>query len=339
MSDLLTDSAVNMLKPMYTFFTLIVCPLFIICMGMNVVFSSKNDADKLIKRGFTLLFVELVFNVVRYVVPGLIGMAFGGVNTADALWICFWMIYGMINGDVLALAGYSFILFGVFKKIGLKPLTIFIISIVMFVIDLGMYQLVGKTLAETFTVFPNEIFGHFVYVNEDSIFPLFRWFIFTASGYLFGSYINNEEVFRKVGIVSFAIVFVLGGYTIYKGENPFVAFNVVENYNELTPFILLSEIGLSYLFICWIFQVYHILKLETKVKFNNFIARFSSLTTYYYLIQWTIVGWIMFISCGIHLWGCKAIGVIPTILLIAFITVVSYPLGAGLKNVVKKHIV
>lgn len=339
MSDLLSDSAVNLLKGPYMFFTLIACPIFVICMGMNLVFSSKNTPDKLIKRGILLLIIELIFNLVRYVIPGLIGIGFGGAENADAFMICFWMVYGMINGDVLALAGYSFILFGLFKKLNLKPLHIFIISIIMFVLDLGIYKYIGINLANTLSTFPNEIYGHFIYVNEDSIFPLLRWFIFPASGYLFGSHINDKDIFKKVGIISLIIVAIGTTGIIITGQNPLLAFNVVENSNELTPIILIGEISLAYFFICLIYQIYHLFKLELKDKFNSFISKFSGLITYYYMIQWTIVGWIMFITGGIHVWGTKALGVIPTIILVLFITIISYPLGIVLRNIIKKHIV
>lgn len=339
MSDLLTDSAVNLLKGPYMFLTLIACPILVICLGMNVVFSKNSTAEKLIKRGIILLVVELVFNFVRYVIPGLIGIGLGGVENTDAFYLALWMVYGMINGDVLALAGYSLILFGLFKKLNLKPLHVFAISIVMFIADLFIYKTLGIYLANTLSTYPNEIFGHFIYVNEDSIFPLLRWFIFPASGYLFGSYINSKDIFKKVGIISLIIVLIGFINISLMGENPLLVFNVVENYNELTPMILIGEIALAYLCICFIYEIYHLLRLELKLKFNAFISKFSGLITYYYMIQWTIVGWIMFISGGIHLWGTKLIGPIPTVILVLFITIVSYPLGIVLRDTIKKHIV
>ncbi len=339
MSDILSDRAVSVLTPFYLFFTVFGAPLFMIFMGMNMIFTRKSAPTDYLKRGVILLFVEVGFNLIRYILPGLIGTYISGVANETGVTILFWMNYGLINSDIFALAGFGFILIALFKKLKFKPVHVLIASVALFTVDRACYSIVGAKLAESCDVYLNELFGHIIYVNEDSIFPLFRWFIFIAVGYCFGSYINQKNIFEWVGIASLISTAGFFAYSIIKGLNPFYFYNVVEHSNNLDIIVMLGELSMALLFLSVVVFIYRTLKLERFEKFNIFIVKYSSCISYDYAIQWIIIGWIMFITCGCGVWGTKAINTGLCMLIIVAITVASYFFGRILQKFVKKHIV
>jgi len=338
MSDILSDGAVATLTPLYLFFTIFGAPMFMILMGMNMIFTRKSTAKDFLKRGIMLLFVEIGFNLIRYIIPGLIGTYISGAANKTGVTILFWMDYGLINSDIFALAGFSFILVALFKKLKLKPLHILIASVLLFFIDRACYPVIGTRLAESYDVFTNELFGHIIYVNEDSIFPLLRWFVFIAIGYFIGSNINKKHIFEWIGISSFVTTVGFFAYSLIKGSNPFSFYNVVECSNNLDIVVMLGELSAALLFISAVVLIFRLFKLERFEKFTAFLVKYSSCISYDYAIQWIIIGWIMFITCGCGVWGTKAITTVPCLALIIVITVASFFLGRVLQNFVKKHI-
>ena len=179
--------------------TSFVAPMFMLIMGINICFSKKNTPKDLFKRGITLLIIELILNTLRYAIPGLIGIIFSPNNEVriDVLKM---IAFGMINSDILAFAGLTFIVFALFKKINLKPLYILIISFSLYLInEFVIANLLSPTIDNNLHYMLCNLIGNFIYINSDSTFALLEWLIVPAIGY----YILKDKEDNKYNVNCF----------------------------------------------------------------------------------------------------------------------------------------
>lgn len=154
-------------------------PLFMFCMGVGLVYSRHSQSDIMIKRGIKLWLLGLFVNFGEFIMTHfLLGYLFNDWTTVP--------IFGglvLFCVEILAFAGLSFIVLGIFKKLNLSNKQMILIAVLL--------SIIGSFLR--MIVFDNNILnlvvGLFIGTEEYfSTFPFFNWFIFPVSGYVWGQY-------------------------------------------------------------------------------------------------------------------------------------------------------
>lgn len=149
-------------------------PVFMFCMGVGICYSRKNHPRDLLYRGFTLLWISLIFGLSRDVIPViLVWLLSQNPAVLDHLHLFYCV-------DILRFAGLFFIVFAFLKKMDVKPLTLAFIAIIFS--TAGLLLQGQKTDNHAINIALRFLWR----AGGDSFFPLLNWFIFPASGYLFG---------------------------------------------------------------------------------------------------------------------------------------------------------
>ena len=154
-------------------------PVFMFSMGIGIVYSRHQESHLLIKRGIKLMLLGILVNVGEFVLPHyLAGHLLGK-----------WDIFPIAGGlllfcvDILAFAGLAMITIGILKKLNLSTRVVVLIAIIMSILgSLLRFTDFGSNVG-------NLIAGYFIgSAGGFTAFPLFNWFIFPATGMLFGEY-------------------------------------------------------------------------------------------------------------------------------------------------------
>lgn len=251
-------------------------PVFMVCMGIGMCYAKKTVAKDLAKRGVGLLFVGLILNVFRYVIPLFIGYA----ATGETLFLyTFPFLFGV---DIMEFAGLAFLLFALAKKFGWSDKTLAAIAVISSLCGILLKGIsTGFLYADQFLGY---IWGN---DNAETYFPFLNWIIFPVFGYLFGKLLRccpDKKAFYKnvspicgvlgLGYIVFAYVFHFGMY----GENGYYYF--------LGPFdtaaVLLLVIGIFGL--CFLFSQ---VKESAPIRaLRNMSGNINTV----YCIQWTLIG-------------------------------------------------
>lgn len=259
-------------------------PVFMVCMGIGMCFAKKAEPKDLAKRGVGLLFVGLLLNLFRYVIPLLIAYA----ATGETLFLyTFPFLFGV---DVMQFAGFAFLFFALAKRFNWSDKTLAVIAI--------LSSIVGMLLKEASTglVYVDQFIGY-IWGNEnaETYFPFLNWIIFPIFGYLFGKLLircaNKSDFYRKVapicGVIglSYIVFAYIFGFGMY-GENGYYYF--LGTVDAIAVIMLVIGI-FGFCFI--------LTKLKETAPIRALQNMSGNINTVY-CIQWTLIG-----SIGILLSG------------------------------------
>jgi len=328
-SDILslqTTSTFNVVSEILCIFA---APTFMICMGINMLNTRHDTAKDFFKRGIFLLLLELVFNVIRYEIPGFISLFFA--NTAEGKQLVLdTMLLGIFNSDILALAGLAFLCFALFKKLKLNNLTIVFISLFLFALDFTLNKtLVMATIDSNINGVVSNILGNLIYVNKNSTFPVAEWLVFISFGYVFGSLIkkigmkNENKLFLCLGVSSLAIFISCVTYCLVTQNDLIESLCQAASCVSMTPLCLIAEISASTLFISIVYFICKLFKLNNNQKACEWFKHFSNNTNAFYLMQWIIVGVVMMVSAA-TMYQSKILPIWATLLCYLIIVLISY---------------
>ncbi|WP_405294698.1 heparan-alpha-glucosaminide N-acetyltransferase domain-containing protein [Methanobrevibacter sp.] len=185
------------LSPTYSFLIMNVlgrpyaAVIFMFCMGVGVVYSRHSQWDVMIKRGVKLFLLGILVNLFEFFIPYFTARALS-VNPAPFDIVGGLMLFCV---DILAFAGLAFILMGILKKFEVSNKKLIIIAIVMSILGTLLKDVdFANTLVNLF-------FANFIGCKGGfTAFPLFNWFIFPISGYVWGQYFirakDKSEFFK-----------------------------------------------------------------------------------------------------------------------------------------------
>ena len=167
---------------------------FMLSMGIGMKYSRHHEPKNYFSRGIILLTQGQYLNLIRDSIPNLISWWITGnkIFISRALLV--------LSGDILTFAGIAFCFLALLKKMKLSDNFILIISIILNVFALLLYNIMKSPknfLLSTFV-------GYFVLTDAESYFPLFSYFIFVAFGYLLGGIcqkINNKDKFYNIILI------------------------------------------------------------------------------------------------------------------------------------------
>lgn len=154
-------------------------PVFMICLGIGVSYSSKNNPKDLMRRGFGLLGIGFLLNFFRYVLPDLTKY----VLTNESTYL--YHTFSLFSVDILQFAGLAFLFLALLKKLELKN------SVLLFIG--AMASLLGMALrgVSTGNYVVDQFIGFIWGTATRSYFPFLNWIIFPAFGLVFGSLLKH----------------------------------------------------------------------------------------------------------------------------------------------------
>ncbi|MDO4859563.1 MAG: heparan-alpha-glucosaminide N-acetyltransferase domain-containing protein [Bacillota bacterium] len=255
---------------------------FMFAMGVGMVFSRKNTAKDMIRRGFKLFLLGYVLNFFRYGIYAL-GYAImtGGFSlmAQDALFC----------PDILHFAGLAFIATGVFMKLKLKTVPILVISVIL--------STIGASAAfyDTGNTVLNYVCGAFIFASEDfSLFCFFNWYIFVAAGLLFGTILQKTQdrdlLYKRLLIASgtVCIIYVacscrFGAFFLSKGGEYYVA----------SPPEAVGLLSIDFL----VLSLFYFLLQKTGASKFRIPIEMSKNITSIYVIHWLILGFTESVCC------------------------------------------
>lgn len=324
-ADLIVRSDVDAIYPVAQFALYFTAPCFMIMMGINMVFTRHNTPRDFLRRGIILLCVEMVFNLIRYVLPACVGFVIGEYKPE----VMDYAIFGLFNSDILAFAGLAFIVMAGLKKIKATASGIMLTAVTMWFAGILITHFAAPWLNEHCGNQFLNILGSFIWVNTDSNFPLVNWIIFPAVGYLFMDSLRKtesntmkERIWRFCGIGGLTVMILEIVITRFCGLPVYETLSVNGAHHFLTPYVVLFSTGSTFVLMGLCHLLAPVIQRNTNIE--RVVTTLGSQLTVFYLIQWTIVGWGLFLTGGTNLWGCQQLTLWPTVFAIIAITLASF---------------
>ena len=257
-------------------------PVFMMLLGIGIVYSRNSSPQKLAKRGLSLIGLHYALNFFAFGIPLLLMFS----RTSDSIYLTDFFNY-MFGIDILAFAGLTFLLFALKEKLGLKT-----IHLVMFTLLLSCLNLILTHPVDSMYLWP--FLGLFVHVNEYSFFPFFAWIAYPVIGYIAGNFLrictNKTLLYKYLFIISSLIVVCMSLVSIKYDFNILLMYLKEPDsyyFQDFIQYILVTAIVFS-----WISILYFISKIKFLDFFAKILARWSQNITIMYCIQWLVIGWL-----------------------------------------------
>lgn len=169
----------------YLFDTVIGGPLsatvFMFAMGVGAAYQNNQRTEGGVQRGLRLILIAYVLNIVRFLIPYLIGYGI----TGDTGKYIDPLLYMVLCNDILLFAGLALLLIALFQELKLKDWQMAAIAFAASALGTALNGTdVNNALGN--------IFLGYLIGTEDaaemvmSYFPLLNWLVFPVSGYIFG---------------------------------------------------------------------------------------------------------------------------------------------------------
>lgn len=176
-------------------------PIFMMVMGISVIFSRKQDAKAFLKRGIILFLGAYALNFAR-------SFPYWFMENGDF----FASVPGFFVDDILQLAGLTFLLFALFKALKIPYWGMFLISVGFLIIGQILMSIPNLlNYSEPATYFLNILLP---LNNEYCCFNLLTWFIYPCFGLVFGEaliHCKNKDKFYLILLV----IGLLGAVALY----------------------------------------------------------------------------------------------------------------------------
>ncbi|MDO4178770.1 MAG: hypothetical protein Q4D21_06210 [Phascolarctobacterium sp.] len=248
---------------------------FMISMGITLHYSRKQTPYDFMVTGIYLLFLNFFLNIFRFFLPA----AYAYYATGDPA--CYADMTTIISNDIFAFAGLAMLLLAAFKHLNVKPVYIFVVSVLMSII--GSFLPLADYPSFALTSFV----GYFVPATSDTVFPVMNWFIFPAFGYLLGEYyvkITDKPAFMKrIAVFCIPLAIVWG----------------LLRYYEILPFKLAITEFASYYFVNTIDAFMNITVVMAALSFFYFLAQLIGTPAFirygskhfskYYAVSWSLI--------------------------------------------------
>lgn len=274
-------------------------PAFMLAMGVGIIYSRRSEPSDLFRRGVRLLLLAVGLNLARGLIPTASVSAIRGTVDPDRLF------YLTFNVDILHLAGLSFMLTALLKKLHVPPLAFVPVAIVM--------QIVGNLLPPLTEDCPVLLYilGSLFHASPLSAFPLLICYIHVAVGIAFG-----DVLIRQTDLERFYRILFWGSLSLLAG----LLFTLVSlGYDLKNLYVLYDELYYEQSFLHFVFNT-SVLMLELSL-FHFMLNRFRPAEAFVrfcgknlngiFLVQWVIIGvWVGFGGSDFGFWGSVLWGLV-----------------------------
>lgn len=264
--------------------TLVGAPCFMVCMGLGISYTKKNEPSDLIKRGLFILGLGYLLNFLRW---GISYIIYSIIYNYPASRYIYGFYYYIAQNDILQFAGLSLILIGILKKYKLNNIKILFVSIALSIVG----SIVRMFSINDYLDFPIGLLLGTYNVVSDTIyayFPLFNWFIFVVFGMVFGDILKRVENKNKFyGLIVPCSILIVSIYLIFAIPNSFGMINPnLVNYYHLTTF----DVCFSIIACSGILGIYYFISLIIPAVIKTLITSISRNLNRIYCIHWIVIG-------------------------------------------------
>ena len=251
-------------------------PMFMVCMGVGICYSRKQEPGQFFARGSGLIALGYVLNLFRFVIPQCIVCA---VKGNSILWSD--MMSELMEVDILQFAGMAFLLIGLARKLGISNYVLLGASSLM--------SVVGVLLKDVGTgiLFPDLLLGLFWKTQEYAYFTLFHWFVFPVLGMIFGEWLlrckDKRPAYKKLIPVFFPIGLMAEGIALLLG------ISLLDEFTGYFYMTLIDVVFLFGLFIFWAGILYLIHTKFPKIVITH-LQQMSRDINSIFCIHWVIIG-------------------------------------------------
>lgn len=257
-------------------------PIFMAVMGISIIYSRNQSPKSMAIRGLKLFLGGYLLSVFRTLIPMLV---FGNINEWCEL-PAFFVV------DILQLAGLSFLLFALFKKIKLPSWAILIISLIM--VWIGQHVI---SMPEPLTT--NEWAGYFINlffpITEWSCFPFFTWFFFPAFGLFFGEILIRCK--KKNVLYGILLSISLAGMLhVYLKFYLFYPYYTSYYYGNNFYYMGILNVLFASLFVTFALSFWHFAGKILPGFIKTFLTFLSKNLNVFYVISWIFVSILMHLS-------------------------------------------
>ena len=286
-------------------------PVFLIAMGFSFMLSRNQSLGSATKRGIYILGVAFLMNFLKFVIPILFGFApqnfieaYGWQNPIATQQL----IYLVLTGDILQLAGSALLIIGLIRKYVSQRIVLLLLAILI------------AFMSRWFTPIHTDFFivnyiQQLFFSNDFWVyFPVFPWLSFIVLGMFFGKlYMENNKDQKKL----FIRMLIYGLFFIITGS-----FMLWHNHEyHFNDFFHLGPGGVIYL-AGWNFTVLFFFYLLLHYTRDNLVYKFifycSKNVTSIYVIQWVVICWAM------GIFGFQNSNLWETLLLMPFFVTITF---------------
>lgn len=261
--------------------------VFMICMGFGLG-GSATPPKKILKNGLRFLFIAMLLNVCRWLLPGIMQLIVMNDPLKDDVLL-------FLQSDIYCFVGFFYVFYALMRMCKVKSFGLLLISILMLTANTLLTPITSTYVTNEYVY---SIVGHFTYVNNTSCFPLLSWAIFPSVGIFLGEILKKKDDvqretfmrrildFSAVVLVSFTVFLAFYGVDLEK-----VYVSPLNDYiTDLPNAILLISLAL-----CCFSGAYYLCKLIGASKFMAFMIKISTFVVPFYLLQWLLVSWAVYI--------------------------------------------
>ena len=250
---------------------------FMMCMGIGMRYSRRQDPKSTALRGIALLTVSQLLNLLRAGFPGLVAFR----ATGDQQFIPFML--DTFQSDIITFAGLAFLFMALLKKLKLRDGWILVLGLVMNFLTLLLFFIVKAPEG----YWPRRILNLFIKTG-DSLFPLGSHFLFVAAGYLIGGI--YPRIADKRGLANRVLLICIPVVALYMFLRLTVPVPLMPKYDLPSE----PDLGLDAVAACMnafivIAVLYHICRL-TGGKVPAFMAHLSKNINRYYCVSDVLLG-------------------------------------------------
>ena len=261
--------------------------VFMICMGFGIG-GSKSSPDSIRKTGIQFLLIGALLNIFRWFLPGVLQAIVIHTPLIEDVNFC-------LQSDIYYFAGIFFVVHSYFKKWKIQTPGLILFSLLGLTLNTLLTPLTNAHITNDIAV---SLVGNIVYVNESSCFPLLSWAIFPSTGILLGELLKKADEEKRENIMrrlmDFSLVLFIAFVVFLRDRDIDVMKTLVSPANDyitdLPNVVLLITLALFLVSL-----TYYLCKRIGASPFMAFMLRISAYIIPFYLLQWVIVSWLVYL--------------------------------------------
>lgn len=271
---------------------------FMICMGVNLIFTNHKTPREIASRGVRFLCLDVFLNVMRFGIPVTVLALLGRPDRFS------YFATNLLRSDIYAFVGLFFLIYAVCRYYKLSSFWLVCISFGMLTVNtLFIMRGINELSLWNTYWFLGDLAGRVIWVDWDSYFSLLPWFVFPITGLIFGKYYFRLNRLRQNHFSRQVLIFSVIGFTSFSVFLPTVGLSwrsaVVSINGYLTDVVRDMVMILCTGILFGICQPLAGILAGTKML--KWIVHFSKLVIPFYVIQWIIVGWGQFTMDYFHM--------------------------------------
>ena len=277
---------------------------FLLFMGISFILSGNQSVKSAVLRGLLILGFAYFMNTLKFIVPievfGTMPESFVNAYGWSSPLTMGQLTYIVLTGDILQMAGISFILVGLIRHFLKSKYAYLALACLITVVSkvVSGYQPDIDGL--------NYVARLFFSDHYQVYFPVFPWMSFILFGMFFGRLIEEQPNDYMKTMFRFGLLSLLVG-----GCLMFVDFEYhFGNFFHLGPGGAFYLLGITLI----LFRIIYAITISGRLKgVTRFFKYLSARVTSIYIIQWTLICW------GMGIFGFQQHGVIGVLLLMPLV--------------------